>query len=181
MSCTAPFTPKPRKAMLLIEGAGCCFAWNQAHSAPIPHHDVAVGRHVPPNSDRVAAFMQYFAKRYRLEPMGKGGRIVAMAAAHHRLNYMHPFPDGNGRVSRLMSHAMGLSAGIGASGLSSCHAALRAASAAVRRYRRMMDYADMPGRGDLDDEAIFPEGTDRVYRLVPRGLPRSGDLHGQPV
>ena len=37
-----------------------------------------------------------------------------MAAAHHRLNYIHPFPDGNGRVSRLMSHAMALKAGIGA-------------------------------------------------------------------
>jgi len=30
---------------------------------------------------------------------------MAMAAAHHRFNYIHPFPDGNGRVSRLMSHA----------------------------------------------------------------------------
>ena len=31
---------------------------------------------------------------------------MAIAAAHHRFNYIHPFPDGNGRVSRLMSHAM---------------------------------------------------------------------------
>jgi hypothetical protein len=33
------------------------------------------------------------------------------------LNYIHPFPDGNGRVSRLMSHAMALTAGIGGQGL----------------------------------------------------------------
>ncbi|WP_414676562.1 Fic family protein [Mesorhizobium sp.] len=26
-----------------------------------------------------------------------------MASAHHRLIYVHPFPDGNGRVSRLVS------------------------------------------------------------------------------
>ena len=31
-----------------------------------------------------------------------------------RLNYIHPFPEGNGRVSRLMSHAMAHTAGIGA-------------------------------------------------------------------
>jgi len=43
--------------------------------------------------------------------------VTAIAAAHHRLNYIHPFPDGNGRVSRLMSHAMAQVADIGAHGL----------------------------------------------------------------
>ena len=49
-----------------------------------------------------------FRERYRFAKLGKAGRIMAMAAAHHRFNYIHPFPDGNGRVSRLMSHAMAL-------------------------------------------------------------------------
>ena len=52
--------------------------------------------------------MAYFEQRYRFEALGSGSRILAMAAAHHRLNYIHPFLDGNGRVSRLMSHAMAL-------------------------------------------------------------------------
>ena len=82
-----------------------------------PAHDVTVGRHAPPSSDRVPAFMDYFEERYRLENMGKAGRIISMAAAHHRLNYIHPFLDGNGRVSRLMSHAMSYKAEIGAHGL----------------------------------------------------------------
>ena len=69
--------------------------------------DVTVGRHLPPSSARVADFMTYFADRYRFDRLGKAARIVAIPAAHHRLNYIHPFPDGNGRVSRLMSHAMG--------------------------------------------------------------------------
>ena len=60
---------------------------------------------------RVEAFMAYFEQRYRFEALGSGSRILAIAAAHHRLNYIHPFLDGNGRVSRLMSHAMALSAG----------------------------------------------------------------------
>jgi Fic family protein len=50
--------------------------------------------------------MRYFETRYRFRELGKAGRIMAIPAAHHRLNYIHPFPDGNGRVSRLMSHAM---------------------------------------------------------------------------
>ena len=42
--------------------------------------------------------MAHFERRYRFESLGKGARLVAMAAAHHRFNYIHPFPDGNGRV-----------------------------------------------------------------------------------
>ena len=80
-------------------------------------HDMAVGQHLPPSSGRVAAFMRHFGERYRFAELGRAGRIIAMAAAHHRFNYIHPFPDGNGRVSRLMSHAMGHVAGIGAHGL----------------------------------------------------------------
>ena len=73
-----------------------------------------------------------------------------MAAAHHRLNYIHPFLDGNGRVSRLMSHAMGLSAGIGAHGLWSVSRGLARGLESRGDYKRMMDYADSPRQGDLD-------------------------------
>ena len=38
--------------------------------------------------------------------LGKTESIVSTAAAHHRLLWMHPFLDGNGRVARLMSHAL---------------------------------------------------------------------------
>jgi Fic family protein len=75
---------------------------------------------------------------------------MAMAAAHHRLNYIHPFLDGNGRVSRLMSHAMALSAGIGAHGLWSVSRGLARGLDSRSDYKRMMDYADSPRQGDLD-------------------------------
>jgi Fic family protein len=115
-----------------------------------PEHDVAVGRHVPPSSARVDALMQAFESRYRLEQMGKATRIMAIAAAHHRFNYIHPFPDGNGRVSRLMSHAMGLHAGIGAQGLWSISRGLARGLSRRSEYKEMMDHADMPRQGDLD-------------------------------
>ncbi|WP_342364210.1 Fic family protein [Terrarubrum flagellatum] len=113
-------------------------------------HDVAVGRHVPPASERVPDFMRYFEDRYRFAPLGKASRIVAMAAAHHRLNFIHPFPDGNGRVSRLMSHAMAHEAGIGASGLWSISRGLARGLESRAEYKRMMDLADTPRQGDLD-------------------------------
>lgn len=115
-----------------------------------PEHDVAVGRHAPPSSNRVPAFMEYFEERYRLDRMGKASRIISMAAAHHRLNYIHPFLDGNGRVSRLMSHAIAYKAGIGAHGLWSISRGLARGLESRTEYKSMMDHADTPRQGDLD-------------------------------
>lgn len=115
-----------------------------------PEHDVSVGRHIPPSSDRVADFMTHFEKRFHFEKLGQASRIMAMATAHHRLNYIHPFPDGNGRVSRLMSHAMAAKADIGAYGLWSISRGLARGLESRQDYKRMMDYADTPRQGDLD-------------------------------
>ena len=73
-----------------------------------------------------------------------------MAIAHHRFNYIHPFPDGNGRVSRLMSHAMAHQAGIGAHGLWSVSRGLARGLDSRGEYKAMMDLADAPRDGDFD-------------------------------
>jgi Fic family protein len=112
--------------------------------------EIAVGRHLPPSGARVADFMAYFEKRYRFAPLGTSARVFAMASAHHRFNYIHPFLDGNGRVSRLMSHAMGLQARIGAHGLWSISRGLARGLVDAGEYKSMMDATDDPRRGDLD-------------------------------
>ena len=113
-------------------------------------HDVTVGRHIPPSSGRVDDFMRYFERRYRFADLGQAARIMAIASAHHRFNYIHPFPDGNGRVSRLMSHAMALQAGIGAHGLWSLARGLARGLTSRTEYKSMLDAADAPRQGDLD-------------------------------
>ena len=113
-------------------------------------HDVAVGRHVPPSSRSIESFMAHFERRYCFEGMGPAARVLAMAAAHHRMNYIHPFPDGNGRVSRLMSHAMALSAKIGAHGLWSISRGLARGLESRKEYKMRMDHADTPRQGDRD-------------------------------
>jgi len=94
--------------------------------------------------------MRYFEQRYDLTHLGTASRIMAIPAAHHRLNYIHPFPDGNGRVSRLMSHAMAHQTGIGAHGLWSISRGLARGLDSRGEYKQMMDWADMPRQGDLD-------------------------------
>jgi len=50
--------------------------------------------------------LDHFERAY--SHLGKAETIIA--AAHHRLLWIHPFLDGNGRVARLMSYAMLLDA-----------------------------------------------------------------------
>lgn len=121
--------------------------------------EIAVGRHLPPSSARVAAFMDHFAMRFRAVERSPANAIIAIAAAHHRLNYIHPFPDGNGRVSRLMSHAMALKAGIGGQGLWSISRGLARGLTDRGEYKRMMDQADSPRRGDRDGRGNLSEAA----------------------
>lgn len=136
--------------MLRIKGGGREVMMVPGEWRSRPEHDNAVGRHMPPSSARIDDFMKYFAERYQFGPLKKAGRIMAMAAAHHRFNYIHPFPDGNGRVSRLMSHAMAQWAEIGAHGLWSVSRGLARGLARPSEYKQMMDLADTPRQGDLD-------------------------------
>lgn len=137
-------------AMLDIAGAGRRFRMTPGAFRTDAAHDVAVGRHLPPSSAAVVAFMLHFEARYSLHKLGPAERILAIPAAHHRLTYIHPFPDGNGRVSRLMTHAMALQAGIGAHGLWSVSRGLARGLEDRAEYKSMLDSADMPRQGDLD-------------------------------
>ena len=143
--------------MLRIEGAGRNFQMRPGAWRSRDEHDVTVGRHQPPASNRVTDFMEYFARRYRFTGIGASARILVIPAAHHRFNYIHPFPDGNGRVSRLMSHAMAHKAGIAANGLWSISRGLARGLESRGDYKRMMDHADTPRQGDRDGRGNLSE------------------------
>ena len=126
--------------------------------------DVEIGAHVPPPHDVVPAFMAHFHTRFRLDRLhGQVTRVLAMATAHHRFNYIHPFYDGNGRVSRLMSHAMAHHAGIAAGGLWSVSRGLaRGLEDGLpgrEEYRRMMMLADRERQGDRDGRGALSQAA----------------------
>lgn len=147
-------------AMLHLQSAGREIVMVPGEWRSQAEHDNAVGRHVPPSSESVATFMQHFERRYRSGTLGRASQVAAMAAAHHRFNYIHPFPDGNGRVSRLMSHAMAQEAKIGAHGLWSISRGLARGLHSRNEYKSMMDMADaqrghdFDGRGNLSLRAL---------------------------
>jgi Fic family protein len=151
----------PRRMLSVVGTNGSTLEMTPGEFRSAREHDVVVGRHVPPASDSVVPFMEYFERRYRLDSMGLASKLIAMAAAHHRFNYIHPFPDGNGRVSRLMSHAIALKAGVGAHGLWSISRGLARGLRNRADYKQMMDAADAPrtsdtdGRGNLSARALL--------------------------
>jgi Fic family protein len=77
--------------------------------------EVQIGRHIPPPAADLTRFLQRLNEAYAVGRLSRTQTVIAAAAAHHRFLWIHPFFDGNGRVARLMSHAMLLRAGIGSS------------------------------------------------------------------
>lgn len=116
--------------------------------------DVKVGRHIPVSPGALPRFMQRFEAAYN--GLGKTDTIFAAASAHHRLLWIHPFLDGNGRVARLMSYSMLLDAldtgGIWsiARGLARNETQYKALLTACDAQRRN----DLDGRGNLSEEAL---------------------------
>ena len=106
--------------------------------------DVKVGRLVPISPGAVPRFMERFESVYAR--LGKTDSILAAASAHHRLAWIHPFLDGNGRVARLMSHAMLLHT-LDTGGIWSI---ARGLARNVDEYKRRLAACDLPRRNDLD-------------------------------
>ncbi|MCB1740693.1 MAG: Fic family protein, partial [Gammaproteobacteria bacterium] len=116
--------------------------------------DVRVGRHVAVSPGAVPRFLKHFESAYGT--LGKSEHILATAAAHHRLLWIHPFLDGNGRVARLMSHAMLLES-LDSGGLWSVARGLARNEATYKSHLANCDLDrrnDLDGRGTLSEEAL---------------------------
>ena len=116
--------------------------------------DVQVGSHVAISPGALPRFLERFERVYG--SLGKADWIISTAAAHHRLLWMHPFIDGNGRVARLMSHAMLL----GMLDTGAVWSVARGLARNVQRYKALLANCDLPrgndldGRGSLSEEAL---------------------------
>ena len=115
--------------------------------------DVKVGRHVPVSPGAVPRFMERFERGYA--GLGKTNMILASAAAHHRLAWIHPFLDGNGRVMRLMSHTV-LRDALDTGGVWSI---ARGLARNVDSYKMHLAACDLTRRNDLDGRGNLSEET----------------------
>lgn len=114
--------------------------------------DVAVGVHAAPSWRAIPPMLERWSDFYVNVRRGEL-RIVAACASHHRLAWIHPFRDGNGRVARLHTHLafgkLGLSNGI--------WSPLRGFARTHEAYYRRLAAADQPRAGDLDGRGNLSE------------------------
>lgn len=108
--------------------------------------DVAVGRHIPPQSESLTLFLNRFVEAYSAPHYSIIRKVLNVAASHHRLLWIHPFIDGNGRVARLFSHALFKEIGMG----SSLWSVARGLARKVNHYKSSLQDADSARRGPLD-------------------------------
>ena len=144
--------------------------------------EVEVGRHIAPYSGNLSLFLKRFEEFYNpitATNNSKIKRIISIAVSHHRLTWIHPFLDGNGRVVRLFSDACFMYEDLDASGLWSVSRGLarrkteyhaNLANADMKRYN------DYDGRGNLSNKMLVEFCTfflttaidqiDYMYRIL---------------
>jgi Fic family protein len=107
--------------------------------------DVTVGHHLAPSPKDIEGLVEGWATRYRALA-GTEALVVGAACSHHRLAWIHPFVDGNGRVARLHTHlvfhSMGLSKGL--------WSPMRGLARTQEQYYARLNNAALPRRNDLD-------------------------------
>ena len=130
--------PKTKKQMEIIPGK-------------LRDRDVVVGRHVGISPEAIPRFMARFEDAYT--GLGKLNSILVCAGAHHRFLWIHPFPDGNGRVARLMSYAM-LRETLDTGGIWSI---ARGLARNETEYKQLLSNCDLPRKNDLDGRGALSE------------------------
>ncbi|MGH7704090.1 MAG: Fic family protein [Gemmatimonadales bacterium] len=109
--------------------------------------ELRVGRHLPPEPSLVPRFLERFEEAYNPSGLGPLMGTAALGASHHRLLWIHPFTDGNGRVARLHSDAMIRWLGLGAHGLWTVS---RGLARKRPEYLRLLEAADAERWNDHD-------------------------------
>lgn len=113
--------------------------------------DVKVGNHIAVSPGALQRFLSRFESTYN--SLNKTETILALAASHHRLLWIHPFLDGNGRVARLMSHAVTIKM-LDTGGMWSI---ARGLARNVDKYKEHLANCDLQRRNDLDGRGNLSE------------------------
>lgn len=148
LPATARFVAGPdEKAHPVVAGD-----WRRFH--------VTVGHHLAPAWDKLPQFMARFSKVYAPWVRDTGPGLVACAAAHHRLVWIHPWADGNGRVARLFSEAWLIRARVDAHGLWSVS---RGLARRLSDYRTCLANADAKRRNDFDGRGYLSQAALQAF------------------
>ncbi len=112
------------------------------------NNNVRVGQHIAPDYTELSSFFDKFELLYRTPNYAtQAKKIIFALASHHRLMWIHPFLDGNGRTARLVLDGIFSSMQLEGYGLWNIS---RGLSRRSEDYKRYLALADIPRQGDLD-------------------------------
>jgi Fic family protein len=138
-----------------VEGDNTVREWIEA--GEFRSRMVAVGKHLPPVHESIMAFLDRFSHTYDPARLHGTKKYIAVAAAHHRLMWVHPFLDGNGRVARLYTDAFFQRIGLAGYGMWNVSRGLARRNLEYKRYLDRADLhreSDLDGRGNLSDRTL---------------------------
>jgi Fic family protein len=123
--------------------------------------DVTVGRHLAPEPAMIEPLLNAWATRYA-RIRAKEYQLIGIACSHHRLAWIHPFLDGNGRVARLHSHLALRAADL----THDLWSPLRGLAREHEQYYARLSEADQTRRNDLDGRGnLSQEGLVRFAQF----------------
>lgn len=117
-----------------------------------------------PSCRALPELLQIFARVYTPAHFHGDERLIALAASHHRLTWLHPFRDGNGRVTRLFSGLYLAAAGINQGNLWSLS---RGLSRHKKQYMFELWATDAPdhGRAHQFDEDLLADFCEFFFKI----------------
>lgn len=121
--------------------------------------DVAVGGYVAPPANEIPGLILEYSNQYQraYQQPFVAKKLLYALASHHRFVWIHPFLDGNGRVSRLILDGAISGSGLVGYGLWNIS---RGLARSVDEYKQYLKHADMKrqgaydGKGDLSTAAL---------------------------
>ncbi|WP_022661085.1 Fic family protein [Paucidesulfovibrio longus] len=118
--------------------------------------EVGQGNAIGPTPEELPDYMENFGRVYDSANFHGDERLIAMAASHHRLAWLHPFRDGNGRVCRLYSCLYMARSGVNRANLWSLSRGL---------HRAKSEYMTILKAADPDPHALKPQSIPESRRI----------------
>lgn len=117
--------------------------------------EVQIGLHDAPPAVDVRELLQQLFAAVNAPDLTGDWQLIAAACLHHRLSWIHPYPDGNGRVNRLQTDAwLRHTCGLEGYGLWSMS---RGFARQVDDYMQALRAADRERTNDLDGRGNLSE------------------------
>ena len=114
---------------------------------------VKVGSHIAPDAIEVDSLMSEFEYLYNKSLQSNDAiKLIHILSSHHRLMWIHPFLDGNGRTARLALDGAFVSMKMSGYGLWNISRGLARNSA---EYKKYLAHADMIKQGERDGKGIL--------------------------